>query len=164
MCKNAIRSRSLVVTRCIDLKRMFGQRYRIKTDPAATSQNADPWLWIIFCKNKGEIYPAGGDDLMVMSKTDCNATREMRKWPELRVHQDASDFVVFRFNVKHFDKVAKQVGAKRKRQMSAEERQDKANLCRAINEKSLQERQNALLAAKDAQSPPGKTMGDRGSQ
>lgn len=149
---------------CIDLKKMFGQRYRITTDPAAISQNTDPWLRGIPCKLKGEIYPAGGYDLMVMYKADTNVARELRRWPELRVHQDASDFVVFRFNVKHFDKVAKLVGAKRKRQMSAEERQEKANLCRAINEKSLQERQNALSAAKVAQSPPGKMGGDGGSQ
>ena len=141
---------------CPDLKELFGKRYRITTDPVATRQNTDPWLWVIPCKFKGEIYPAGVNDLMVMFKTNSKVTRELRTLPELRVHQDATDFVVFRFHVDHFAKVAKLVGAKRKRQMSPEVRENAVKQGTANLKKINSDRLNATKIGKIRRAEAGK--------
>ena len=101
----------------IDLKQRFGQRYKIAKDPAAENQrNPDPMYWIMPCKF-GEIFPYGGDFLAVMV-ISSKIANQMRNWPELEVTQDAEDAVIFKFHVDHFEKVAKRVGAKKKKRVA----------------------------------------------
>lgn len=102
----------------IDLREQFGDRYHIVVDPAKQSRNRDPMYWIIPCKF-GEIYPYGGEHLAVMV-TSIRIANEMREWPELRVHQDADDAVVFVFHVDHFQTVSDRVRARKKKRLSPE--------------------------------------------
>ena len=108
----------------IDIRKRFGHKYRIVTDPAvgkyASHDKVDPMYWIIPCKY-GEIFPFGHDYLAVMVTSIIVANR-MRGWPELEVTQDADDAVIFKFHVDHFDKVAKRVIARYKRQPTEEQK------------------------------------------
>ena len=56
--------------------------------------------------------------LLAVMVTSIRLANTMRDWPELTVHQDADDAVVFKFHVDHFQKVADRVGAKKKRKLS----------------------------------------------
>ena len=103
---------------CVDLRKRFGGRYRITREPAASSRNTDPWLWVIPCKY-GEIYPHGGEHLAAMV-TAIRVAGEMRQWTGLEVVQDADDAVIFRFHVDQFEKVADRIKARRRRQYSPE--------------------------------------------
>lgn len=104
--------------RVIDLKGLFGNRYRIVREEGFAQTSTDPWGWIIPGKY-GEIYPYGGHRLCVMA-TSIGVANKMRNWPELEIHQDAADAVVFKFRIEHFPKVARRIMARRKRQVSVE--------------------------------------------
>lgn len=116
---------------CLNLRKLFGDRFKISNDPAAryepNSRN-DPWLFIIPCKF-GEIYPHSGDKLAVMV---CGN----RKVPETRnlglsVHQDGDTEAVFLFTPGQFDQVAEVVQPRKKRQVSEKERRRLAEIGRA---------------------------------
>lgn len=51
---------------CVNLKQLFGDRYKISFDPAAETwgNRRDPWLMQIPCRY-GTIYPHGGDVLAI---------------------------------------------------------------------------------------------------
>ncbi len=104
--------------KCVDLKTVFGRRYKIAADPSAGARNVDPWYWTIPCR-RGEIYPYGGDFLCASVRNGA-VSKSMRSWPELTVLQDADDETVFKFHVNNFEKVAQAVGAKKRRRMSVE--------------------------------------------
>lgn len=103
----------------IDLKMRFGGEYRIIFDPAvAGKRNTDPMYWIIPCR-MGEIYAFGGEFLAALINKP-KAVKRLQKFSEFELHQKARDAVVFKFHVRDFDKVAKIVGARRKRQVTSE--------------------------------------------
>lgn len=103
----------------LDVRELFSDHYKIKVDPVVDGcRKIDPMYFIVPCKY-GEIYPFGGAELAVMV-TAIRVANEMRGWPELQVHQDGDDAVVFRFRVDHFQKVAARVGARKKRRISDE--------------------------------------------
>jgi hypothetical protein len=104
--------------KCVDLKNVFGRRYKIRADPSAGPRNIDPWYWVIPCR-LGEIYPYGGELLCALVRKG-RISESIRSWPELTILQDADDAVVFRFHVDNFEKVAERVGARKRRQVSSE--------------------------------------------
>lgn len=103
----------------INLRELYADKYQITVDPAAEGKrNIDPMYFIIPCK-LGEIYPFGGEYLAVLINRPKTGNK-LRNMPELTVHQLAYDAIVFKFHVRDFDKIAKIVGAKRKRQVTSE--------------------------------------------
>jgi len=101
---------------------MFGEKYRIKKDSAISNRRkVDPMYYIIPCKY-GEIFPYGGDFLAAMV-TSIRIANEVRSWSELEVTQDADDAVIFKFHVKHFEKVADRIMARKKKRLSKEHRE-----------------------------------------
>jgi hypothetical protein len=107
----------------IDVKALFGDRYRISVDPAAQGQRKpDPMYFLIPCQY-GEIYPFSNDKLALMVTSIKVAERMKREHPELKVHQNADDAVVFLFSLDQFDLVAGYVNPRKKRQLSPERRE-----------------------------------------
>jgi hypothetical protein len=107
---------------CLNLRKLYGDRYRIVLDPAAEyepSGRRDPWLFIIPCKY-GEIYPHGGDLLAVMV-VGVYKVPEMRKL-ELPSHQNGDGEAVFLFTQNQFTQVAKVVKPRKRRRLSEKDR------------------------------------------
>jgi hypothetical protein len=103
----------------IDLKSLFGGRYRITLDPAEHGhRNPDPMYYVILCKY-GEIYPYSDTELAVMV-TSIRLGNAMRSIPQLKAHQVADDAIIFRFSPVDFDLVAKWVKPFKRRQISTE--------------------------------------------
>jgi hypothetical protein len=116
------------VPTCINLKRQLGRRYRIEYEESYFAQYGpharveDPWLMIVPGRY-GHIFPHGGNLLAASVDGHPNVAGALRKLQCCRVHQDG-DFgeVTVLFEVGDFDKVAKIIRPRRRRQVSAQER------------------------------------------
>ena len=107
-----------------DLRALFGSRYRIAYDPAASDEpggRKDPWLYIIPCR-KGHIYPHSSDRLALWWESKARLDRQC---PALTMHLDGDDEKVYLFRPEDFPAVAKVARPARKRKgrpLTAEER------------------------------------------
>ena len=113
----------------VDLAEQFGNRYRIEREESYHAQygpNArinDPWLKIIPCQ-RGHIYPHGGDVLAASVVGRRKVASQLRRLPCCRVHQDGDDGeLTVLFDVADFAQVAKIIRPRRRRQVSAAERE-----------------------------------------
>ncbi len=113
----------------INLRRRFGQRYKVQFEEsyfAEHGQNArveDPVLMVIACRF-GHIYPNGGDVLAGSIDGHPKMATRMRRLPCCRVHQDGDDGeLTVLFNVADFDRVARIMRPRRRRQISETERE-----------------------------------------
>ena len=114
---------------CINLKERFGRRYRVtyeesyRADRGDSARAADPWLMIVPCRY-GHIFPHGGNMLAASVDGHPNVAGVLRRLPCCRVHQDG-DFgeVTIVFDVGDFAKVARIIRPRRRRQVSAVERE-----------------------------------------
>ena len=114
--------------KCVNLRRRFGDRYRIEFEDAyyaiaGERTKADKvWYQVIPCK-WGTIYPYGDDILAAEVDGHPRIANRLRDQPFCRVHQDG-DFgeLTVLFHVNDIRKVAKIMRARRKRQISDEER------------------------------------------
>ncbi len=118
-----------------NLRALFGDRYRVTLEPAATcrAKKADRWLMQIPCRGKGvTVYPHG-DGLLAV---ECDHRRFLAKKLValgLRLHQDGDEEKTFVFPVEIFDKVARIVKPLRRRVLTDEQRAAKAKRMEAVN-------------------------------
>jgi hypothetical protein len=109
----------------INLKELAGNTYKLSHDPAAKQEpggRKDPWLCIIPCR-KGHIYPHSDKLLALWWES---TTRLDLRCPALELYQDGDDEKTYLFRPEDFDRVAKMVGAKKRKQgrnLSESERQ-----------------------------------------
>jgi hypothetical protein len=106
----------------INLRNCFGRRYRIEYDEAHSGRKDDPWMQIIPCR-RGHIYPNGGNLLGVATNTRGATANAIAKLQGVTVTQQGTDGINAIFPVELFPKVAKLVKPRRKRQLTAKERQ-----------------------------------------
>jgi hypothetical protein len=113
---------------CPNVRDLFGQVCRITQDEAAGSRN-DAWGMIIRGKF-GTVYPFGHNQLAVDIDHRPVAARKVAVIPGVRVHQDGGwrGEMTFVFPVDLFPLVAGIVKAKKRRKLSAEQRE--ANIAR----------------------------------
>ncbi len=103
----------------IDLKTLYGDKYKITLDPAAKLERGgrhDPWQYVLPCRY-GEIYPFNDRQLAIMVIGSKKVTE--LKWDGFHLHQDADGEAVFLFTLDRFDEVAKMAKAKMKKRISA---------------------------------------------
>jgi hypothetical protein len=81
----------------------------------------DPWLTIIPCR-AGHIYPHGGDVLAAWTDRRGPVARKLARLPGVTVHQDGDDGLTVLFTVDRFPAVAEIMHPRRRRQVSAAER------------------------------------------
>jgi hypothetical protein len=102
---------------CINLKKRFGKKYRIVYDESRQGREDDPWLQQIPCL-RGHIYPHGGTKLGFASNKRGPTLTTLKALPGVETAQDADDGANLVFPVEMFDKIAKLVRPRQKRQMS----------------------------------------------
>ena len=119
---------------CVNLKRRFGDRYRVDYEEAYFAERTrrtleDPWQMLVLCRN-GHICPWGGSLLAACTRGRGAVAGRLRSLPFAAVVQDGDDGVNVLFDVKHFDDVAAIMRPRRRRHVSEAERQRLAELSR----------------------------------
>ena len=104
--------------KCIDLKTLG--KFRIEHESGKRGRD-DLWLLVIPCRH-GHIYPHGGDRLGFASRCRGPVANKVAALPGARIEQEAGDGLNVSFPVEMFGRVARIVGAKRQRTMTAEQR------------------------------------------
>jgi hypothetical protein len=110
----------------IDL-RQFGKRFKIEFDPAydpthRPADRLDPWMMVIPCE-RGTIYPQGDDRLAAEVEGRAPTRRKLQGLKGVAVIQDGDDFLAVTFNVTDFGKIAQILKPRRKRVLTAEQRE-----------------------------------------
>lgn len=116
----------------INLKEMFGKKYRIGLDPAAFEEpngKKDLWYHVILCKY-GEIYPVNDKLLAIHSKGGkiYNRLSKLKGVTDTRGSDDGEGITIFPLEM--FKKIAEIVQPRRKRVVSDELRQHLSNMSR----------------------------------
>ena len=116
-----------------NLRDLFGDRYRVRKEPAAKphAKTHDPWLMQIRCRGQGvTIYPHGEGLLAIQ----CDHRRFLAKKLTalgLRVEQDGDEEKTFVFPVEIFYQVAKIIKPMRRPALTDKQRADKASRMKA---------------------------------
>ncbi len=114
---------------CVNLKKQFGRRYKVVYEEsyfAEHGQNArveDSVYMLIPCRF-GHLFPHGGDVLAGSVDGHPKVANRMRRLKCCRVHQDGDDGeLTVLFDVADFDRVAKIMRPRRRKQISEAERE-----------------------------------------
>lgn len=98
---------------CINLKEVYGERYRITLDPAAETlaERKDPWMFTIRCKGRDcrfrpIIYPHS--DKLLALEIDYKKTKRvlLQSLPGMITHQMGNNECTLLFPPELFDRVA----------------------------------------------------------
>jgi hypothetical protein len=111
---------------CLNLRELYGGRYKITYDPAAVTwgEKRDPWMHQIPCAGKGiTIYPHGGTRLAVEIDYRPHIAKRVAALPGVQLHQDGTHEKTYLFDVALFDRIAAIVKPRRRRQLTAEQRE-----------------------------------------
>jgi len=110
----------------IDLKALFGRRYKITLDEAAGHEPGgknDPWYCLIPCE-RGHIYPFSDRLLAYCCCGTKIRARLRRDYPELEVRQWSDDGeAVFLFTPDALEIIAEYAKPKRRRRLSSKQRE-----------------------------------------
>jgi hypothetical protein len=108
---------------CLNLRELFGDRYKIDHDPAAwtASERADPWMMTLPCA-RGVIYPHGPDTLALEVDGRRGIAAKVAAIPGVTLAQDGDWEKTFLFHVDLFERIAAIVKPRRRRQLSPEQR------------------------------------------
>ena len=117
---------------CVNLTERFGDFFKIGFDPAYDPKHRprdklDPWYMLICCY-RGEVYPHGGDTLVVEVEGRPIIRNRLAALDCTTVHQKGDNFGAFRFHVDDFDAVAEIVLPRKRRQVSEAEKERLRNL------------------------------------
>jgi len=120
------------MNKCINLKKKYGDRFRIAYDESRPTNRDQPWYQIIRCRGGHEIFPHGDNDFSVSLD---NAPRLSKRLQAIgcRLHQSGNDGDTLLFNVELFDQVADIVKPYRKKRLSPEHKAALADRMRAIH-------------------------------
>ena len=123
------------MTTCINFKKQFGDKHKIRVTPGYEKFSRDPWNFEVICKF-GVIYPNGDDELGFVPYEEIKeapvkitknaldrATEALMISGCLIPREESSDPKNLLFRLKDFRQVAKIVKPRRKRQMNKEQRQ-----------------------------------------
>ena len=115
----------------INLKDLYGKRYKIGFDPSVQYEEGgkrDPWYYLILCRS-GNIYPYSDELLGFHCTSRIIRNRLHKEHPEIRVQNWSDDGeAIFLFPVELFDIVAEYAKPRKKRQVSESERKRLAEI------------------------------------
>jgi hypothetical protein len=108
---------------CINLRRSFGQRYKIGFDEAAVTwgERADPWMQTLPCQ-KGVIFPHSRNMLAVEIDNRPITAKLVAGISGIVIHQDGDHEKTFLFPVDLFDQVAAIIKPRKRRRLSEEQK------------------------------------------
>lgn len=78
------------MTKPVDLRAEFGDRWRIALDEAAAGRWRDPWNYTIPCRH-GHLYPASRDRIGAATQRAGAIVRKLRSIPGAEVVADGDD-------------------------------------------------------------------------
>ena len=107
-------------TGCPNLKRLFGERYRISWEESREGRSIDPWLYVIHGRY-GHIYPWGSDTLAVYTTRSIRTVKTLVQGGCV-LRQDGDREWTLTFPVHLFPMVAKAIKAYRKKRISSAQR------------------------------------------
>lgn len=113
------------MSECINLREVYGKRYKIEAECGPLTTRTDPWLMIIPGK-LGHIYPHGGELLGVATDSRIGV-RPLKAVPGLSVTQDG-DGINATFPQPEFTAVAKIIHAKKRPSQRQVDQRRKAGL------------------------------------
>ena len=112
---------------CVNLKKMFGKRYRVRYEEsyrAEHGENArveDPWLMVIPCRN-GHISPWGGFGLVASTNHPGPVANALKQLPFTSVIREGEDGCDVLFDIRYVDAVLQIMKPRKRRRLSPEER------------------------------------------
>src|SRR5262249_40917677 len=115
---------------CLNLRALYGDRYRITFDQAYAPRNVpreklDPWAMQLPCRF-GCIFPHGGELVAVEVDYHAKVARALTTVPGVVLYQDGDHEKTFVFHVDLFDQVTATVKPYRRRQWAEEGRRNVA--------------------------------------
>lgn len=125
----------------LDLREMYGHKYKIIRDAGAESREMDAWLWIIPCKY-GEIFSPGWGKLAVLCKSPRVRTKMVACVKGLEPHQIGDTESIYLFAPERFKDVARFIVPKIKRRLSPEHRAklaEKLKVARTIRQNHIKQ-------------------------
>ena len=136
----------------INLKDLFGVRYRVRVDESAVQEpgaKTDPWNYLIPCRH-GTISPYS-DKLLAFHCTAQGIRGRLHKdYPEITVQNWSDDGeAIFLFRLNQFDLVAEYAKPRRKKQVSVNERSRLAEIGRGNHFKPNSTAINATKTGQD---------------
>lgn len=140
----------LVTKTPVDLRAVAGKRYQLEYEESHRGKADEPWLLLIPCQC-GHIYPHSDKLLGVATNGRGSLTQKIARLPGVEVVQDGDDGINAVFPASLFAKVAAIVKPKRKRQVSAKERERLASMGKANLAKA---RQAHVQSARSSQNRP----------
>ena len=114
--------------KCVNLKRRFGDLYRVEFEESYVADHGDgarvenPWLTIIPCQ-RGHIYPHSHNQLGASTDRCGKITNQLKRLAFIEVVQDGEDGVNVIFEVSDFEKVAEIMKPRRRRRQTPQQRQ-----------------------------------------
>lgn len=111
----------------INLKKRFGQRYKIEYEPAyyaeygPRARTDDPWLQVIPC-HYGEIFPWGEDLLAASTFRRGSIANRLAGLNCCQIRQDGCDGVTVTFHIDDFHEVAQLIKPRSRRRLTLEAR------------------------------------------
>lgn len=111
----------------LNLRELFGETYRIGFEESYYAERTrhtidDPWLQII-PGTYGHIYPHGGELLAVSTHRRGRIAKKLIDLPGVVVVQSGDDGINATFPLSVFDDVASLIGARKRRNVSPEQRE-----------------------------------------
>ncbi|WP_146372621.1 hypothetical protein [Symmachiella macrocystis] len=143
---------------CVGLMEQYGERYRVTFDPVIDPHGRqrdkiDPILQVLKCRF-GEIYPQGGDLLVIELRNHPSIARQLKESGCCQVHQEGEGEIWLLFQAEHFEAVAEIVKPHRRTQISDERRRELAkhvqlfNVSSSIKQRGFDVRINASTSAR----------------
>jgi hypothetical protein len=113
-----------MMTEPIDLQAVAGKRHCVQRDPAQPADGKradDPWLLVISCQ-RGHVYPHSATRLGIATD-DRGPAAAIARLPGVTIEQDGDDGINATFPPSLFNRVARIVKPRRRRQLSAAQRE-----------------------------------------
>ena len=110
---------------CVNLKDMFGDRYKIGVDESYDAERPEfrrqeePWLTHVVCQH-GHIGVWGDDQLVACTKNAGPVAKRLIALPFTEVAQDGTDGANVVFDLEHFEEVAEIMRPRKRRRLSEE--------------------------------------------
>jgi hypothetical protein len=127
--------------KCIDLKREFGDHYRVECEPSYYAQsgsqrasNRNAWLYVIPCRH-GEIFPWEGRLLAISTKRRGAIATRLKRLSCTEMKQDGDDGMTLTFHEDDFPTIADIVKPRRRPQLSDERRQALSQQMTRLNQR-----------------------------
>jgi len=114
---------------CINLKLRFGSRFKVRYEESYYAERGnrahgeEPWLMIVHCQY-GHICPWGGQTLAACTDNAGRIAKKLERLKFTTMAQDGDDGVNILFHGDHFEEVAQIMRPRRRRRLSASQREN----------------------------------------